>query len=237
MNIRTVPTGRGFDWIADGFGLFRLNPLIWIVNFIILVGIIMVLSLIPLIGAIAAMLLQPVLVAGLLLGCQALERGEEFRIEHLFDGFKTNTNQLVMVGLISGVAYLLVGVVIFFIVGGSALGLSILGGLGNQPELAMGGAMMGFMFSGLIGLALSVPIAMATWFAPALVVFDNMQAIEAMKASFFACLRNLMPFLVYGIVLLVATILAAIPAGLGFLVLGPVVIASVYMGYRDIFSG
>jgi hypothetical protein len=30
-------------------------------------------------------------------------------------------------------------------------------------------------------------------------------------------------------------VLAAIPLGLGFLVLGPVVIASIYAGYRDIF--
>jgi len=82
---------------------------------------------------------------------------------------------------------------------------------------------------------LTIPIAMASWFAPALVVFDNMQAWDAMKTSFSACLSNMLPFLLYGIIALMLTVLAMIPFGLGLLVLGPVLIASVYTGYRDIF--
>ncbi len=56
-----------------------------------------------------------------------------------------------------------------------------------------------------------------------------------MKTSFTACLRNIVPFLVYGVVIMVLSIVAAKPFGLGFLVLGPVVIASIYTAYRDIF--
>lgn len=236
MNIVTVPISRGLDWITEGFGVFRLNPLIWIVNLVIFLAILTVLSLIPLIGVIAGLLLQPVLVGGLLGGCRALEQGQELRIEHLFDGFSQNTNPLVMVGVYSGIAYFFVGVVVFLIIG-AAVGLGAVGSMANLPELAMGGAMLGFLFSGLIGLALTVPIAMATWFAPALVVFDNLPALEAMKASFIACLRNMLPFLLYGIVLLVLGVVAMIPLGLGILVLGPTLIASVYVGYRDIFEG
>ena len=44
------------------------------------------------------------------------------------------------------------------------------------------------------------------------------------------------PFLIYSIVLLVLGIVAAIPLGLGWLVLGPVAIASVYVAYRDIYG-
>ena len=235
MNINTVPISRGWDWISEGFGLFRRNPLIWIVNFVILLGILSVLSMIPLIGSIGALLLQPVLVGGLLIGCRALEQGQEFRIEHLFDGFNRNTNPLVMVGVFTAIAYFCVGIVIFLVVAAS-VGLSALGSLADQQTLAMGGAMLGFVLSGLIGLALALPIAMATWFAPALVVFDNQPALESMKASFIACLRNLLPFLLYGIAVLVLGLLAMIPFGLGLLVLGPTLIASVYAGYRDIFT-
>jgi uncharacterized membrane protein len=56
-----------------------------------------------------------------------------------------------------------------------------------------------------------------------------------MKASFVACLRNIVPFLVYGVILFVLAIVASIPFGLGWLVLGPVMAASLYAGYRDIF--
>jgi len=236
MLIKTVPIGRGLDWITEGFALFRLNPLIWIVNLVIFIAVLVLLSLVPLVGAIAGIVLQPVLVGGLLLGCQALAQGQALRIEHLFDGFRQNPQPLLMVGVFSGAAYALAGLLVFLIAGG-VLGLSVLGGLAEQPAFAMGGAMLGFVLSGLIGLALSVPIAMATWFAPALVVFDNRPALDAMQASFSACLRNMLPFLLYGIVALVLAALAMIPAGLGMLVLGPVLVASIYTGYRDIFKG
>ena len=235
MHIKTVPISRGLDWITEGFGLFRLNPLIWIANLTIFLAITLLLSLLPFIGAVATLLLQPVLLGGMLSGCRVLEQGREMRIEHLFDGFRQNTQPLLMVGVLSGAAYLFVGLVVFMVVGG-AIGFGALGALANQPSLAVGGAMIGFLFSGLIGLALTAPIAMATWFAPALVIFDNMQALDAMKASFMACLNNMLPFLLYGIVALVLSAFAMIPFGLGMLVLAPTLIASVYTGYRDIFK-
>jgi len=76
---------------------------------------------------------------------------------------------------------------------------------------------------------------MAVWFAAPLVVFHDLGAVEAMKASFTGCLRNIVPFLVYGIAGLVLSVVATIPLGLGWLVLGPVVAASVYTSYRDIY--
>jgi uncharacterized membrane protein len=77
---------------------------------------------------------------------------------------------------------------------------------------------------------------MAIWFAPPLVMFRNVAPLEAMKASFRVCLKNLMPFLVYGVVLLVLFVLAAIPFGLGFLVLIPVLIGAQYASYLDLFE-
>jgi len=56
-----------------------------------------------------------------------------------------------------------------------------------------------------------------------------------MKASFVACLKNVVPFLVYSVILLPLAFVASIPLGLGWLVLGPVMAASLYTSYRDIF--
>ena len=44
MHIKTVPISRGLDWITEGFGLFRLYPLIWIVNMVIFLAITMLLA-------------------------------------------------------------------------------------------------------------------------------------------------------------------------------------------------
>jgi uncharacterized membrane protein len=76
---------------------------------------------------------------------------------------------------------------------------------------------------------------MAVWFAPALVVFQGKSAVDAMKESFSGCMRNVMPFLIYGVVMLVFSVLASIPLLLGWLVLGPVLAASLYTSYKDIY--
>ena len=54
--------------------------------------------------------------------------------------------------------------------------------------------------------------------------------------SFFACFRNFVPFLIYGIVMCVLAVIAAIPFGLGMLVWIPLMIASSYVAYRQIFT-
>jgi uncharacterized membrane protein len=87
----------------------------------------------------------------------------------------------------------------------------------------------------LIYLALLVPVLMALWFAPALASLHQLGAIDALKQSFAGSLKNTVPFLVYGLVLLVLAIVATLPFGLGWLALGPVMAASIYTSYRDIY--
>jgi uncharacterized membrane protein len=77
---------------------------------------------------------------------------------------------------------------------------------------------------------------MALWFSPALVVFRGVPPVEAVRASFAACLRNIVPFLLHGIVFLVAAIVASIPFGLGWLVLLPLVTLTMYSSYKDVFG-
>ena len=87
----------------------------------------------------------------------------------------------------------------------------------------------------LVALALMLPLFMAIWFAPALVVFHDVQPIAAMKMSFQGALKNIVPFLVYGIVGFGLAIVAVIPLGLGMLVWAPLLWASIYTSYRDIY--
>jgi uncharacterized membrane protein len=91
------------------------------------------------------------------------------------------------------------------------------------------------LFLALVGAALFVPLVMAFWFAPALVVLHDVPAFPAMRMSFLACLKNFLPFLLYGIVLTVLAVIATLPLLLGWLVLSPVMWASMYASYRDMF--
>jgi uncharacterized membrane protein len=83
---------------------------------------------------------------------------------------------------------------------------------------------------------LMVPLLMAYWFAPALVIMHDMAPVAAMKESFRGCIRNLVAFLIYGFIMLVLSVIAVIPFGLGMLVWVPVAIASTYAAYRSIYT-
>ncbi|HEX3063529.1 MAG TPA: BPSS1780 family membrane protein, partial [Usitatibacter sp.] len=78
-------------------------------------------------------------------------------------------------------------------------------------------------------------VFMAYWFAPALVVLHGMEPIAALRESFVACLRNILPSLVYGVLMLLLSIGVALTLGLGLLVWVPLFFTSTYAAYRDIF--
>ncbi|MDP3482412.1 MAG: BPSS1780 family membrane protein, partial [Sulfuricella sp.] len=80
MEIRKVGPGQGWRWIADGFGLFRKNPPIWITLFVIYFLIVIVVSVVPVVGPLVMTLLAPVFTAGFMLACRDVEAGEELEL-------------------------------------------------------------------------------------------------------------------------------------------------------------
>jgi uncharacterized membrane protein len=232
---RSMPAGAGWDWIALGWKAFTAAPMMWILSVIALFVVAIVMALLPIIGSLAFQLLQTVIAGGYMAGCRSLERGGDFEIEHLLSGFSKRFGPLLIVGLIFLVGWLVLILIMFAFVGMAMLG-AFMSGDPSAVSAALVGSAISFLLGSLVVLALSIPLVMAYWFAPALVMIHDMPPLDAMKASFFGCLRNFVPFLVYGVVLFVAAIIAAIPLGLGFLILIPVAIASTYVAYRQIFT-
>lgn len=231
---RAVDAGRGWEWIAEGFALFKKQPGIWILIVIAFVACSVALAFIPVIGALANVLLVQVFMGGLMLGARALDHGEELEIGHLFAGFSRNTGDLVVLGVLALVGWIVACIPAIVIMGGGAFVAMLFGA--SSAAAGAGALGLSFMLAMLSALALAVPLYMALWFAPALIVFNNLKPVEAMRVSFFGCLKNIVPFLLYGVVMLVLCVVAAIPIMLGYLMLGPVIIASIYTGYRDIFT-
>jgi len=226
---------RGWQWIVDGFALFRLSPVIWIALFFVYLLIGMVLSVIPVVGPILLNLLAPVFMAGFMLGCRDLENGEELEINHLFAGFKRNTSQLITVGGLYLAGVIVIVGIVFIMTGGAGISAMSAGHMFGE-DVAATAAGSGFLLAALVGLAVLVPLMMAYWFSPTLVVFHDMKAVDAMKVSFTACLRNIGPFTVYSLISMVLMLIAAIPLGLGLLVMIPTMTASLYISYKDIFN-
>ena len=228
-----VPASQGWNWIADGWTLFKASPGLWIGMILVLIVILLAMAMVPFAGTIAQSLLMPVFMGGLVLGCRAIDDGTGLQFNHLFEGFKTRFGTLIAVGALYLAGFVVIMLVVLMIAGAGVVAL-MMGG-GEQSDAAQSGALMGLLLGVLIALALSIPLVMAVWFAAPLVVFHDLGAVEAMKQSFTGCLRNIVPFLVYGIIGFLLAIVASIPLGLGWLVLAPVLAASIYTGYRNIY--
>jgi uncharacterized membrane protein len=232
---RSLPAGDGWTWIAEGWRLFTRAPLMWIVSFLLVFVAAIVVGLVPIIGTLAFQVLNATITAGFVVACRSLERGGEFELEHLFAGFKTHFGNLVIVGLLLLAGYIVILLVFAAIAGFSILTAALAGHSQDVASMVMASA-MSILLGTLVMLALLVPLLAAYWFAPALVVMHGMSPVAAMKESFSACFRNFVPFLVYGIVMMLFAIVAMIPLGLGFLVWIPLTIASTYAAYRAIFT-
>jgi hypothetical protein len=223
---RTLGAGRGWGWLAGGWNLFKQDPGIWIVNLLIFVGISIVLNIVPFVGGLLSFLLNGVFLGGMMIGAEAQRRGESLEVGHLFAGFKQNAGGLVVLGLLYMAALIAIVLVGVGIIGFSTFSAAVRG----NPDV-----WVKILLAGLVILALSIPVMMAYIYAPALIALRGMGAGAAMKCSFLGSIRNIVPGLVYGVLLFVFAVLATIPLGLGWLVLGPVVTASVYASYRDVF--
>lgn len=234
MSAQALDAGRGWYWIVGGFALFRKSPFMWIALTVVMALIWMISLWIPLLGPLLFSLLSPVLFAGLMLGCSALDQGEELELGHLFAGFQKNATALVTIGGVYLVGSIIILGIVLLTSGGSML--QVIAQKGAADTNLMTGAMRSLALPLLIGLALHVPLLMLIWFAPILVAIDGMKPIDAMKRSLAACLTHWLAFLVYGAIMLVLSIIAAIPLALGLLVLLPVLFCSVYVSYRDIFG-
>ena len=235
MEIRQVDAKQGIQWLLSGFYIFRRAPLSWVLVCGALFLIFIFAVLIPFVGNLIFTLVYPALLGGIMLGCRDLEEGKSFGISHLFSGLENYLAALITVGGIYVTGLILVFGLAATIGGQQMTDMLFYGKRGNESEMM--GVMSSMLTSFLILLTLSLPLTMASFFAPMLVVFHKFPPIIAMQHSLFACLRNIIPFSVYFIVLTLAIVLAALPYGAGLIILIPTIYASMYVCYKDIFLG
>ena len=243
VQVRSVAAARGWRWITEGCVLFQRNPLMW---FMITLGLFLVFKLIlliPFIG-VAAILLMPIVLVGLMEGCRALDLGQALKPAYLLSGFTRNTAALATLGAI----YLAGNLLIIFIIielGGDSL-MHVLKFTAEQKVTpdnihVIREDVPKATFAVLVGWLLSVPLVMACWFSPLLIYLHDMKISTAMGVSLKACLQNMMPFLVYGGLLFLALMIvtpvsmATRILDLGMWLLAPLVIPSIYTSYKDIF--
>ncbi len=233
---RKVAANQGFQWVAAGFRLYRKKPLLLSAAFGLLFGVVMGLGLIPTIGGSLSELASPLMVAGFMAAYRMLDDGHELEPLHFLAGVQGPMLPLMTVGAVQLLGTLLIG--------------QIMLGMGFDPQAVMAAARTGeaspaemqavlnqAMPALLVGLALFAPLIMATWFAPALILFGGARPATALGVSLKAVVRNwaamLMNSLALGLLLFFA---ALVPMLLGLLVAMPVLFGSLYASYQAIFA-
>ena len=244
MEVRVVAAHRGWRWIVEGFALFRMNPVMWTAIILILYVTFTLLARIPVLGVVLV-LLFPTLLVGLMQGCRHLEAGEPLRVAHLLTGFRKNAAYLVTLGGISLVGNLLL-LMLFVTMSGEAItAIMKHAASGNVDPAAAETVLRGapkVVTAALLVMMISLPLLMALWFAPLLVYFDDLKPMRALFVSLWACWKNTVPFLVYGIVVfmglmvLTPVAIALRQIDLSFWLLAPILIPSIYASYKDIFA-
>jgi len=247
MDYRKVSVGQGWQWYVEGWRLFATRPGVIYLVLLLFLLVQFVISMVPLIGAPIATLIGPALLGGVYLvfrrirgvradmQVDALAREQNISAGMLFEGLKDPERRRRF--LILGALGLLFNFVLLLVLMGSL-------SLPDDPE------QMATMDEEQVMLALlNIPLGVwlmvfslwtlymaAMTFAIPLVAMRGVSAMTAIKASLAAIAANILPCLVYGLVGLALMFLAILPMGLGLILLIPVLFASVFAAFEDIFA-
>jgi uncharacterized membrane protein len=235
-SFRQVRSGNGVDWWSSAWKLLfnRGATAIWIVMWVIAFVILFVLHWIPVIGSFAGQIGWFVFMGGLMLASRKTEQSTPPGLGDLFSGTGAPLGSLIITAVLVLVAELVI-LGVLFVAGAGAVAGAFFGGMAGSAGVMAGLGATSLLLL-LLGLVLLIPVGMAAWLAPALIVFRQQQPLEALKTSLAACWANLGPLTIYGLVWIGFAIVASIPFGLGWLVLAPLSILSTYAAYRDLFE-
>lgn len=250
--ITRYPAIRGVAWLREAYAMLSTARLQWLLLVLLYYFVLGVIDLVPVLGQLAVPVLKPVFAVGFLAAAWAQERGGKPEPRQLFQGFRSNLWALLPLGVL-----LLVGITLSILatalVDDGKL-LDLLSGKTKLDEetLAAGEIQRAMLF----GAACAMPVLLALWYAPALVVFHGCSAWRALSLSLRAAFANWRPLAVYallvvfygvvvpGILTAIATLLLPPSMGLfvAFMVLTPYLFLFVatlhisdYVSYRDIF--
>lgn len=232
---RAVDAGEGINWISQAWAIVKEKLGMWVLINLIMFAFIIVISMIPFVNFFISFII-PILIGGIIAICEKQRRTGEVELGLLFAGFQQKFRALFAVGAVS-FAVTVVGFIISAMIGGSVLMAVFLEAAQYDtisPEQLMSlGSTLIYIY---IVMGLTSIIAMAlTWFAPALIINHNYTVGSAVSASLKAVTKNILPGLLFFIMMTIIMIIAAIPLFLGLLITMPLMLVTYYSTYRSLF--
>ncbi|MCL2875980.1 MAG: hypothetical protein FWF12_06775 [Betaproteobacteria bacterium] len=253
-----IPGGRpvsvidGIDWVSSAWNLFKRQPKRWVLivlkALLILIAVDLlqrfvlvrlnsnVQGVLQIILFILFQVITILLPAGVVYYCDRLQREGLFSFIDLFAAFGRRAGPFIKICLLllclTLVQIIFILLILFFVLGaGNVFSFSSL----SLAPMHMGGMILLFYFGVFVALISEAILVMAMWFAPALAMMHDLSALEAMKMSFYACRKNILPGIVFFVVMIGMAFICIITFGLGLLIAVPMFFICYYTTYRSVF--
>ena len=239
-----VKATRGIDWVKNGTELLRGNFGRWFILFLVYL-VLALSSTVHIFTSLVFFILHPVLWGGIFLAAVSTLAGLEWSASILFEPLKKHAGELIKLGsIIAGVNYMIAVYLISHLSG--LVDLEELNNLLITMKQTNDAAPLLAFFSDplllqeillaiLIALLVALPLTMAGWFAPVLIMEKGNTAFQALRVSFQACTANFMPFMIYGLVGFVLLLFVVMSMYIALIFIGPLFFTSYYCSYNDIF--
>jgi hypothetical protein len=232
---RKVNAASIASWVTSGWRAARTQPLLWLTVMVASAGFATLIFVLPLLRPLAV-LLAPLIVGALMVAQERLRIGKPVSTGEVVAAVVQHRNALFAIGLYSA-AIMAIGYVFLVATLNLSLLASVMATGVHSLSITYGGddGVRGALESMVITPIFIIAMASA-WFAPALVMLHEVAPFDAMTASLNGVARNWPTALVYFVAMTGAVWLAPqVPLRASALVLIPLLLLSIYGGYRDLF--
>ena len=247
---RKRPLAAGWAWLQRSYQLYRQAPVPWLKISTLFFGLMLLTGLLPVLGFVVSVIIAPIFLGGIAVAAQRTVAGQLPPVEDLVLGFKTKASELAKVGG-------------FYILGGFAVVVAVsmltgilhsIGLIGALPEKLESLQQIRHLWPiGVLLLVGLLGVYSAYFYAPILVMLDQLSAGEAMKMSWVGFWRNWLPLMMMSLLLAVILfaalmlgtqlnqllsgipLLADLPLFVVWCLCMPLVLISSYVCYADVF--
>lgn len=219
-DVRKLPASAGAEWLLGGFGLLRKAPLgLGLLG--VIYGLIAVLVArsaeqdmnLFLLAELVLVLIGPLLLGGFVYAARSVDQGGRAEPGQLLQGVRSGRSARLLAMLLPQVAALVVCIVLLFLlVGGSELMQlaqtmeRMQGQAAPDPALMAGLPFARLALWLLLVFVVGILASFFTFVAVPEVMFTDSGALEAMRRSFRACIRNLAAVVVFLVLMVIAVI-------------------------------
>lgn len=211
---RLLDSKAGHAWLSFGFRLFHKQPLAWTLILFIYWAAMLMLAFIPGLGVLIPLLLTPGLAFGFISIAHSIDTKGTAAPPLLISGFRSEyAKPLLMLGVWYVIEILAIMLVATLIDGGMLMEWITMGTAPTEEQATT------MRLSATVSVLLYIPVMMAFWFAPQLVVWSGFAPLKALFFSFFAVWRNKGAFLRYviswaGLTIMIGALMSLLNIGL-----------------------